>query len=184
MRPKIQYDLLLQKLKENTSAIDESKLRYGYSAEFMLLPSDWRKYSNEISDVTFNWNHINYSNFSEIPDVDDNTPGIYLFVLKPPYEIFEQFCFVMYVGMTDEGLKERLDSGYRTVSKVKPRQNIMRLILDYGDNLLWYYAPLNDYSVTQLKSIEKNLIGYFGEPPINKRDEPVEIANAKKSKLK
>jgi hypothetical protein len=183
MRPKMQYDLLIQELKTCSSSVLESIKRYGYGAEFMLLPEDWDKYSKDISKLTFTWSHVKFSNFSDIPNVVDNTPGIYLFVLKPPHNIFDEFSFVMYVGMTDDGLKERLGSGYRNPSSVKPRQNIMRLILDYGDNLFWYYAPIINKTRIELKEIESNLIGYFGDPPINKRDEPTVIADAKKSKM-
>lgn len=180
----MRYDLLIRHLSDyNVNRhINRQKKLENNVASFTYYPPFWRFFKRALKGITFDWQVLQYSTGAQ-PAVTANTPGIYLFVLNPSPVIFNEYNFIMYVGMTDEGLHERLNNGYRTPSKIKSRPNIHRLILDYGDFLKWYYLPLPEKSESELKQIEQYLIGYFGDPPINKKDAPFEISEAKKSKM-
>lgn len=179
------YDLLIQRLKTRTGTryIDLQKRLENNESSFLHFPPFWRMYKSKLEKkVTFIWQNLKFSSGDD-PVVSANTPGIYIFVLKPNFDVFKEYGFVMYVGMSDEGLIERLNTGYRVPSSVKARPNIHRLILDYGDFLHWYYMPMPGKTTTELKEIESFLVGYFCDPPINKKDAPHIITEAKKSKM-
>ena len=178
----MQFDLLLQNLKSGTKYLDLQDRMNANSASFTYYPPFWRLFGYKLRSINFNWQHLDYKS-DENPNVAPKTPGIYLFVMKPPLSIFSEYSHVMYVGMSDEGLNERLNNGYRMPSVVKLRPNIHRLILNYGKYLVWYYLPLDGFNKTQLKEIETLLIGYFCDPPINKKDQPIQIRQANKSKM-
>ncbi len=176
------FDLLIRSLSEGTKYIDLQKRLENHKAEFTIYPPFWRLFNIKLRHVNFNWQYLEFAT-NDNPTVPPGTPGIYIFVLKPPYSIFEDYKHVMYVGMSDEGLHERLNSGYRTPSQVKARPHVWRLILDYGRYLRWYYLPLPGKTLQELEEIESFLIGYFCNPPINRKDAPTPIKEAKKSKL-
>lgn len=178
----MKFDLLIRSLSQGTKYIDLQKKLESNRAEFTFYPPFWRFFNRKLNHITFNWQYIDFSSGAN-PAVALSTPGIYLFVLKPPYSIFNEYSHVMYVGMTDEGLYERLNGGYRTPSQVKLRPHVWRMILDYSLFLRWYYLPLPGLNVSQLREVESLLIGYFCDPPINRKDEPTPIKEAKKSKL-
>jgi hypothetical protein len=178
----MKFDLLIRSLAQGTKYIDLQKKLENNEASFTFFPPFWRLFQRKLNHVVFNWQYLEYSSNAN-PAVAAATPGIYLFVLRPPYPVFEEYNHVMYVGMSDEGLNERLNAGYRTPSGVKLRPHVWRLILDYGTFLRWYYLPLPGYSQAQLKEVESFLIGYFCNPPINRKDEPTPIREAKKAKL-
>ena len=178
----MKFDLLIRSLAQGTKFIDLQKKLENNQANFTFYPPFWRLFKMKLSHVQFNWQYLEFSSNSN-PTVSVATPGIYLFVLKPPYSVFDEYNLIMYVGMTDEGLIERLNNGYRTPSSVKLRPHIWRFILDYGKFLRWYYLPLPGLNDTQLKEIESFLIGYFCDPPINRKDAPTPIREAKKSKM-
>lgn len=178
----MKFDLIIRRLAEGTKYIDLQKKLENNQATFTFYPPFWRMFQRKLSHVTFNWQHLEFSSNTN-PLVAAATPGIYLFVIRPPYNVFEEYNHVMYVGMTDEGLNERLNEGYRTPSGVKLRPHVWRLILDYGRFLKWYYLPLPGFSDAQLKEVESFLIGYFCDPPINRKDAPTPIREAKKSKI-
>lgn len=178
----MKFDLLIRSLSEGTKYIDLQKKLENNEAKFTFYPPFWRLFNYKLKDINFNWQFLEYKSDS-VPAVNEATPGIYLFVLKPPHSIFEEYTHVMYVGMTDEGLRERFSGGYKTPSGVKQRPHVWRLILDYGRFLRWYYLPLPGYNKTQLEEIESLLIGYFCDPPINRKDQPTPVKEAKKSKL-
>ena len=178
----MQFDLLLQSLKGETKYLDLQDRMNINSSPFIYYPPFWRLFAKKLKNITFNWQSLDYKS-GDNPKVNPNTPGVYLFVLKPPYSIFPEYSHVMYVGMSDEGLIERLNQGYRMPSTIKARPNVHRLILKYGQYLAWYYLPLPGYNKTQLKEVETHLIGYFCDPPINKKDQPLPIRQANKSKM-
>jgi hypothetical protein len=178
----MKFDLLIRSLSEGTKYINLQKKLENNWASFTFYPPFWRLFNNKLKHINFNWQYLEYSSGAN-PLVAPQTPGIYLFVLRPPYSIFTEYNHVMYVGMSDEGLNERLNDGYRTPSQVKLRPHVWRLILDYGPFLRWYYLPLPGFSKKELEEIESLLIGYFCNPPINRKDAPTPIKEAKKSKL-
>jgi hypothetical protein len=178
----MKFDLLITNLSQGTKYIDLQKRLENNVASFTFFPPFWRLFQKKLKHVVFNWQYLEY-NSNANPTVADATPGIYLFVLRPPYNVFEEYNHVMYVGMSDEGLNERLNKGYRTPSGVKLRPHVWRLILDYGNFLRWYYLPLPGFNQKQLEEVESYLIGYFCDPPINRKDQPTPIKEAKKSKL-
>lgn len=183
----MQYDLLIQGIssRSETRHIDLQKSLENNTCDFTFYPPFWRLFNYKLSkyDIDFSWQKLNYSSGID-PDVKPKTPGIYLFVLEAEPVLFDSYKYVMYVGMTNDGLIERLNTGYRTPSGVKNRPNIHRLILDYGKYLNWYYLPLPNRPEKELKEIETNLIGYFCNPIINKKDAPYVIKEANKSKMK
>jgi len=182
----MQYDLLIQKKssRSDTRYIDLQKKIENNRGDFTFYPPFWRLFNKKLSDlkISFLWQKLEYSS-NDNPTVPDNTPGIYLFVLQPSPSIFESYNFVMYVGMTSDGLKERLNNGYRMPSTIKARPNIHRMINDYGKYLTWYYLPLPKKTEAKLRIIEENLIGFFCNPPINRKDSPYIISQANKSKM-
>lgn len=178
----MKFDLLIQNLRNGTRYLDLQKRLENNHAGFTIYPPFWRFFNNKLKDVKFNWQYIEFSS-NLLPEVDANTPGLYLFVLKPPFAVFDDYNYVMYVGMTDEGLIERLSTGYRSPSSVKRRPHVWRLILDYGKYLRWYYLPLPGYTAKEIEEVESYLIGYFCNPPINRKDYPTPIKEAIKSKL-
>ncbi len=178
----MKFDLLIKSLSTGTKYLDLQKRLENNAASFTFYPPLWRYFNRKLNHITFNWQHLDFSSNSN-PAVSGSTPGIYLFVLRPPHSVFEEYNHVMYVGMSEEGLNERLNGGYRTPSQVKLRPHVWRMILDYGRFLRWYYLPLPGFTVTQLKEVESYLIGYFCDPPINRKDEPTPIKEAKKSKM-
>lgn len=178
----MQFDLLLQNLKGDVKYINLRKRLENNQSMFVYYPPFWTLFNRKLRNIRFNWRSLDYKSGAN-PDVKPKTPGIYIFVIKPPHSIFDEYNHIMYVGMTEEGLIERLNSGYRTPSGVKLRPHVHRLILDYGRYLMWYYSPLEGYSEKQLKEVETLLIGYFCDPPTNKISQPVQIREANKSKM-
>jgi hypothetical protein len=183
----MQYDLLIHNIssRSETRHLDLQKKLENNASDFTFYPPFWRFFKMKLArlNISFNWSKINFSSSNETPQVPNSTPGIYLFVLESKPVVFDSYKFVMYVGMTNEGLRERLQNGYRMPSSVKKRPNIHRLILDYGKFLSWYYLPLPNKTPDELLEIESNLIGYFCNPPINKKDAPFLIRQAQKSKM-
>lgn len=179
----MKFDLLLQKLKGSEKYIRLAEKLENSWHPFVHYPPFWRLFGKQLSSMNFNWQSLEYSSGAQ-PAVPDNTPGLYIFVLQPLFgSIFPSYNYILYVGMTEEGLKERLNSGYRTPSAVKERPHVHRMIRDYGKYLTWNYLPLPGYSKKQLTDIETLLIGYFCDPPINKKDQPVQIKEAKKGSI-
>mgnify|MGYP002651869563 CR=1 FL=1 len=178
----MKFDLLIQKLKEGIEHINLQKRLENHQYQFTTFPPFWRLYNSKLASQNVTFNSLKFSSDSD-PNVPPNTPGVYLFVLKPTPVIIQEYAFVMYVGMTDQGLIERLNSGYRTQSGIKKRPHVHRLILDFGNWLEWYYAPLVGKTDDEIKEIESNLIGYFCDPPINRKDAPELISNATRSKM-
>lgn len=180
------YDLLIQSIssRSETRHIDLQKTLESNGAPFVFYPPFWRLFNKKLSKykIVFNWQKINYSSNID-PSVKPKTPGIYLFVLEAEPVIFDTYKYILYVGMTADGLIERLNNGYRTPSGVKKRPHVHRMILDYGKYLKWYYLPLPGKTKAEIEEIESNLIGYFCNPPINKKDAPYVIREAQKSKM-
>jgi hypothetical protein len=178
----MRFDLLIQNLRTGSRYIDLQKRLENYKFEVTTYPPFWRLFNYKLRNETLNFSSLKFSSNAN-PTVTDGTPGIYLFVLKPLPEIFSEYSMILYVGISEEGLIERLNKGYRTPSMVKQRPHVQRMILDYGDYLYWYYSPLIGKTNAELKEIESNLIGYFCDPPINRKDQPIPISNASRSKM-
>lgn len=178
----MKFDLLIQNLKGGTKYLDLQKKLENNCATFTFYPPFWRLFNKKLNKIKFNWSYIDFNGNTK-PMVPPLTPGIYLFVLKPPHSVFDSYNHIMYVGMTNEGLIERLNSGYKSQSAVKKRPHVWRMILDYGSFLKWYYLPLPGLNKKEIEEVESYLIGYFCDPPINRKDQPTPILQAKKAKL-
>jgi len=180
-RGRMTFDLLIRELESQKQDIDLQKKLENHQIQFTLYPPFWEMYEKELSVISFKWSCHKFDS-DEPPAIDPKTPGVYIFIVRPPGALVEHYGFVMYVGMSEDGLLERFVNGYRSPAAVKLRPHVHRMISDYGKYLYWYFLPL-DMGKNELKSIESRLIGYFCDPPFNRKDRPSPIAEAVKAKL-
>lgn len=134
------------------------------------------------------WDEFKYTDVISTPNLIDtkittDDTGIYLFIVKSQFQIYEHSKFVLYVGIAGENgssrpLKERLNDYFR-LKQVLKRDAIIRMLEKYKNNVHIAYFTTS-VSTTILKQIEKALIGFF-YPLANKDDFPVELAPSTKS---
>jgi len=175
-------DLLDAELRKKSSEFrnypDDVRFKF-YRMEFLIDPLNWEKFYPRSSRYNYNWKEFK---FSDLPNLDrlikSDDPGVYIFYIKPPALINDLPKFVLYVGISNRPLKERLKD-YFNLSKIKKRENIHKMLQLYYDHIYVCYSVLSIGS-TELSKLEKALHGFF-YPIEARRDFPAELKKAQKA---
>ena len=154
-----------------------------YSSTFFLDNQSWDTYYSELSNITFNWQEIKYSDVVnkniQLDTIVPATTGIYLFIVKAGQLIFDLPKYVFYVGIAgaskngiagNRSLRERLGD-YFLESKVKKRDNVWIMINKHYENIHIAYTPVILPPNKTLEEVEKSLIGFFGTHILANRDD-------------
>lgn len=149
---------------EDHDFIENLKNEEIHKYRFTLMPQNW---INHDKKATLLWQRLVFdsSSIDSIPD----SPGVYAFCLEPSISDNLNICYLMYIGMTNSGLKKRFKQYIAEETNPKGRKEIRKLIKLYKGNnhLYFYYATLSD-DITNPEEVEKSLIASF-LPPTNKR---------------
>lgn len=169
---------------------DEARFK-NYTGSFFLDNQTWAYHYNELKNIAFSWNEFKYSDIANkkinIDEVVPQSVGIYLFIVKPHYLIFDMPKYVYYVGIAgaqNKGrtLNERLKD-YFAESNLKKRDAVRILIHKHYDNIYIGYSPISSLpNNTTLEEVEKSFIGYYGTHLLANRDDiPVALKSHTKA---
>jgi hypothetical protein len=140
-----------------------------YKIAFTLSPDLLQKRINIINNL--DWKSIPYGNKDKnnLP----NKRGIYAFVIYTKSNILPSHSYVMYIGIagrrSNRSIKERYKD-YLSISQVRKRANITRLIGMWNKVLHFTYATIDDNMTSEvLEELEKQLNDAL-LPPFSKGD--------------
>lgn len=179
-------DALMSDFKEWCNPKFEFRHRH-YSETITMDIPNWEKYYDEVEPFNLKWDEFKYDSVKSATDldniVDQDSPGIYMFIVKPNKSIHNMPQNVLYIGiagatMPQRSLKMRLKD-YYSLSTVKKRDAVMRLLQKYFPNVYIAYSYCAEPPAT-LAKIETSLIGFF-YPIANKDDFPVNLKQEQKA---
>ncbi len=159
-----------------------------YLRWFWADPKNWERHLPKKWVLDLSWQEFRYSDVTDRKAlkqvIQADTPGIYLFLVRPSALIDKLFPqFVYYVGISNQGdskrpLSERL-ADYLPVSiaKVRKRKNVHKLLRLYYLSTWVRFAHVNRPS-TELEEAEVALHGYLA-PPVPDRDYPPDMKHLK-----
>jgi hypothetical protein len=160
--------------------------KYASSEEtFIINPSYWDKYYNNLKNVVFSWSEVKYDSKPDVNKlISSDEPGVYMFYIRPDACIWDLPKFVLYIGIsgaTDalNPLKKRLTAYFRE-EDIKKRDALHRLLGKYYNHTYLAYSLLPNLTSKQILEIESNLLGFY-YPIANKEDFPVEIKTPRKA---
>ena len=141
-----------------------------YLIQFALVPNALMTEDYIIESL--NWDSVKYGD-EEKNRVPDDRRGIYAFCIQYSSAVLPGHGYVLYIGIAGRdsyrSLRERYQD-YLTVSKIKNRKNIVRMIGDWHEILRFFYAPVgDDVSNEDLKLIERQLNTAL-QPPLSIND--------------
>ena len=149
-----------------------------------IAPRYWDHYTASLRSHNFNWVEVKYTDLdthlkSDVTNGDGI--GVYLFVVKPDFQIINLPGQTFYVGIAGEGdsgwhLRDRLRQ-YIQISGVEKRTRVQNALELYHNHTYVYYSKLSVTS-TELETIEEELHVFF-LPWANERDFPTNIKQAK-----
>lgn len=107
---------------------------------------------------------FNRFNRSSIP----RKPGIYLFFVKPPQQIFSEQSYILYVGYSMNLFNRYGDYLYTYKNSDEPNYFERRVMLNAYENVLFYaYLDLNNLTEVEIQEVEDHIIDSI-VPPINR----------------
>jgi hypothetical protein len=159
-----------------------------YRETFSTDPVLWKRHEPPTWAFSLSWAEFRYASVKGTGHLDEligsDSPGLYIFYVRPDSTIFHFPRFALYVGISNEGdsgrpLRQRLkDYLPERISQKKKREQIDRMLrLYYG--ALWVAYTLSDRPSTELELLEQKLHGFI-YPPYDRRDFPVDIKTQQK----
>jgi hypothetical protein len=129
-----------------------------YQLQIFLPPKKILAHGYEIPNLS--WESIPYGEH-EIEEVPNDKRGIYAFAICHHSAVLPPHGYVLYVGIAGRRSSRSLRSRYRdylSVSKVKKRDRIARMIGHWHEVLRFFFAPIDDaVSSEQLEKMEQQL---------------------------
>lgn len=165
-----------------------------YTSKFFLDNQSWDTYYSELSNITFNWQELKYSDVVnrkiQLKNIVPDSIGIYLFIVKPKDLIFDSPKYIFYVGIAgaskdgvtgSRSLKDRLGD-YFADSHLKKRDAVRIMIYKHYENVHIAFSSVTLPKNKSLEEIEKSLIGFFGTHILaNKDDIPITLKKQAKA---
>jgi len=169
---------------DNHQALPDHLRAKLYQVRFWADPKLWNKHKPRSWVFSLQWHQFQYSRVKSREDlrqlIQDNSPGIYCFVIMPDQMIDGLHPqYVMYVGISNQGdsqrsLKDRIaDYLPCYMSKIKKRKSVHRFLTYYYPSIWVKYAFVANPS-KDLEAAEKELHGYLA-PPVGDRDYPIDM---------
>lgn len=151
-------------LKSNAKIKNDRSLRWmKYFIDFTLT----QKYQADLQAYSGQWvPPFLFTNTARkhVP----NTPGIYLFFIKPNYQVYPEQSFIAYVGYSMNLQSRYEDYLYKYKNSDEPNYYERRLMLNVWEDCLFYtYIPLAGLTEKQIKLLEDKIIDSL-VPPINR----------------
>lgn len=148
--------------------------------EFYLDPDGWRKFSARYG-MTWNKIRFNAGNKKLIPKIR----GIYTFTVEHTPSKFPSHGYVLYAGISGDTSKANLQLRYDQYLQYqktgKGRPAVVYMLRKWPEDLFFSYCALPDRRIS-LASLETRFLGSLN-PPINKKDFPGKISQARKAKF-
>jgi hypothetical protein len=154
-----------------------------YQHLFWVDPKHWQRHKPPGWVFKLKWNTYRYSETDTVAKLraaaPDDTPGIYIFSVRPDIPVIGFPSYALYVGMSNvqnsgRPVRERLaDYLPGRISTIKKRANIHRMLYLYFPALWVHFAYVSKPSAT-LTSIETKLHGYLA-PPVSDLAYPVDM---------
>jgi hypothetical protein len=186
------FDLLDKELSRDVLEFTSITDHYRWTntaITFHVDPNYWTDYHKKISPYLpkLKWHELKYSEHHDLNKVIKTKDiGIYLFVVRPEFQIYSKPEFVMYVGISGEGgsmrpLRVRLND-YFNISNIKKRKKLHSMLQKYYHNTWIIYSLIEHISAPELEQLEEDFHGFF-LPPFAERDFPVLIKNIIKAQF-
>ncbi|KAB2654361.1 MAG: hypothetical protein DVB32_09645 [Verrucomicrobia bacterium] len=160
-----------------------------YREEFCTDPFLWKRHEPPAWAFELEWHEFQYSEISNPSRLNEiinsESPGLYVFYVRPERLIYNFPQFALYVGISNERgscrpLRERLqDYLPGRIAQIVKRKNIERMLIHYYGALRVAYS-LTERPSAELMELEKNLHGFI-YPRYSRRDYPVDIKNQQKA---
>lgn len=162
-----------------------------YERPVQALPRWWDRYHRAIAHVNFQWTEVKYEHLRShlAQSTQADSPGLYIFVVKPPLPLpgtpsLAMPQYATYVGVAGETadaqrpLKERLKE-YTYISEIRRRQSVHKVLQLYYPYLWVVYSPLS-LPPGDLREIEVAMHGFL-RPWASGREDPPAIQNAQRA---
>ena len=158
----------LERLNDMVNRAHNEIGKYKFTVTLSPKKMIWNKYDFESLD----WESICYGE-AEITKVPDDKRGVYAFAVCTGSNVLPPHSYILYIGIagrnSNRSLRERYKD-YLTESKVRKREGIARMIVDWYEVLRFFFAPVDDtVSSADLQKLEKQLNTAL-MPPFSKGD--------------
>lgn len=141
-----------------------------YRITFTLSPG--KMILDEYDFDSLPWESIRYGE-AEITRIPNDKRGVYAFAVCTESDIIPPHGYILYVGIAGRDSKRSLRDRYKdyiTESKLRKREGIARMIVDWHDVLRFFFAPVDDsVSSDDLKKLERQLNNAL-LPPFSRGD--------------
>ncbi len=158
-----------------------------YQHLFWVDPKHWKRHKPPAWFYQLQWQSYRYSQVDTVTKLrataTKETPGIYIFSVRPESPVNGFPNFALYVGISNSNnsrrpVRERLaDYLPRRIHSIRKRKNIHRMLCLYLHDLWVHFAYVDKPSST-LMSAEKKLHGYLA-PPVADEAYPVDMKSLK-----
>ena len=142
-----------------TDFVDRAHDEIGrYRIEVILSPG--KITLDEYDFESLAWESISYGE-AEITKVPNDKRGVYAFAVCSDSSILPPHGYILYIGIAGRDSQRSLRDRYRdylTESKIRKRERVARMIVDWHEILRFFFAPVdNDVSSADLKKLERQL---------------------------
>lgn len=153
-----------------------------YRIEFTLNPQFMTR--DDYVIPVLSWQSIQYGATEETTKIPADKRGIYAFVAQSPSNALPSHGYVMYIGMAGRDSNRSLRERYRdylSCGYIRTRPRVLRMIVDWGDVLRFYYVSVEDgVSSEDLKRLEEQLNSAL-LPPFSPGDVEAEIKEMRRA---
>ena len=129
-----------------------------FKVPFVLSPE--RMTADQYSIANLNWKSVTYGK-AELTKVPNNRRGVYAFAISQESNVLPPHGYILYIGIAGRDSDRPLRARYREYldpKKVLKRSGVARMIGTWGDNLRFFFAPVDDdFSTVSLQELEKEL---------------------------
>ncbi len=154
-----------------------------YQRPVWIDPKHWQRHKPPAWVFKLQWHTYRYSEVDSKRKlgniVGQNTPGIYIFSVRPDSAVDGFPRYAMYVGISNardsnRPVRERLSEYLPTrIATIKKRKNIHTMLCLYYSHIWVHFAYVNKPSVAMLGA-EKKLTGFLA-PPFAEEAYPVDM---------
>jgi hypothetical protein len=162
--------------------IDPIKVAKRYKANQTAFFLDTKKWRTFRTRYNIDWSHVPFHRDRAV-DVPPE-PGLYAFVVASDHPKLPAHAFILYVGQSghgtsDHNLRKRFLDYLRYQSKGGGRAAVDRMLVEFAEDLKFYYAAMPKAKAC-LEDIETKLLSAI-IPPVNQNDFEAEVTVARKA---
>jgi len=156
-----------------------AKLYKASQTPFFLDTKKWKVFRTRYH---IDWSCVPFS--QDCTDDVPQEPGLYAFVVCCDHPKLPIHAYILYVGQSGHGasnsnLRRRFREYLREQAKGSPRPAVERMLVEFAEDLKFYFAPMPNAKAC-LKEIESKLLSAI-IPPVNQNDFEADVAIARRA---